>query len=605
MTVVNIPRPEYPRPQLVREEWLNLNGEWKFQYGTDSKGEERLWHLTGQLDRNIIVPFVHQSVLSGIGDSDQIDNVWYSRTFTVPESWGERRIILHFGAVDYEATVWINGQLVGQHRGGFTSFSFDITKACRYDKENLLVVRAYDPISPEIPSGKQSDRESYGCYYTRSTGIWQTVWLEPVNHADIERPHINASLSGSMVHMTVPVRGDVEAAWLQAEIISQSELVCSYDARVVDGIAQFDILIPDPIAWESGCPHLYDVQFKLFDGGILVDSAKSYFGMRDIEVSGNGLLLNGKPFITRGILDQGFWPDGLYTAPSDDELRLDIERAMELGFNSARFHQKVFEERAFYWADVLGYPVWAEYPDWGCNLSLPGTRINVKQEWLEAVARDISHPSIIIWTPFNERFADSYYEDKDQHNFVREVVKATKELDPTRPISSSSGFGHIEETDIADPHDYEHDGRILKERYRHGNWHGSLPLATHGFHTFAKKERYNGQPVIISEMGGMWWHPKGPTYCNEWGYGKCPESQAEFVSKYRELIMALLECESIYGFVYTQLTDIEQEANGLFFADRTPKFDAAVIREINSYLLAADSSTQNVAYTPPQSKRTS
>lgn len=581
MTGEIVPRPEYPRPQFVRDEWLNLNGEWCFQYDPHNEGEGRHWHITGQLDRVIRVPFVHQSTLSGIGDPSQVDYVWYSRLFAIPESWCERRVMLHFGAVDYEATVWVNGQLVGRHRGGFTSFSFDITRACKYDGDNLLVVRAYDPISPEVPSGKQSESESQGCYYTRSTGIWQTVWLEPLGQTSMGRPQIIASLSESMVHMRVPVDGDVEDGRVQAEIVSGGELLSSHEAKVVDGFAQFDILMIDPIAWEPGHPHLYDVRFRLFDGQMQTDSAKSYFGMRDIEVSGSRLLLNGKPFITRGVLDQGIWPDGLYTAPTDDELRGDIERAMEMGFNSARLHQKVFEERSLYWADVLGYPVWAEFPDWGCDLSLPKARENHKREWLAAVARDLSHPSIIIWTPLNERYSN-YYEDKVQHDFVRDLIKATKEIDSTRPICSSSGFGHVSETDIADPHDYDHNGKVLRERYQGGNWHEALPMATHGFDTFASGEHYSGQPVIISEMGGMWWGRCTRTG-NEWGYGECPESEVDFIEKYRELVATLLDCLPLCGFVYTQLTDVEQEANGLYYADRLPKFDQARIREINTY----------------------
>ncbi|MHB0998083.1 MAG: glycoside hydrolase family 2 protein [Armatimonadota bacterium] len=601
--MVDFPRPEYPRPQFAREQWLNLNGSWKFQYDVEGKGEEYLWHLTGQLNREILVPFVHQSVLSGIGDTAQVDNVWYSRCFTIPESWCEQRIMLNFGAVDYEATVWVNGQLAGTHKGGFTSFAFDITDICRFDEENLLVVRAYDPISPVIPSGKQSDRESYGCYYTRSTGIWQTVWLEPIAKTSICRPHIQASLDESMVHIKAPVDGYYDNAWLQTNILSNGELVCSYESRVEDGYAQFDILITDPIAWEPGNPHLYDVEFQLFNNKIVVDSAKSYFGMRDVRTSGSRLLLNGEPFISRGILDQGMWPDGLYTAPSDDELRLDIQRAIDLGFNSARLHQKVFEERSLYWADVLGYPVWAEFPDWGCNLSIPETRENFKHEWLEAVSRDMNHPSIIVWTPFNERYADSYYKDKNQHSFVRDIVKATKELDPTRPVSSSSGFGHIAETDIADPHDYDHCGKTLRKRYTRGTWEESLPLANHGYSTFALGEYYRGQPVIISEMGGMWWGKCDPSINNEWGYGKCPGSLEDFIEKYREVITSILDCERLCGFVYTQLTDVEQEANGLYYADRSPKFDASVIRTINRYGLLIEQTVNEIKVTEKKSDK--
>ncbi len=576
MSVPDVPRPEYPRPRLVRRLWHNLNGVWSFSFDPDCQGEGRGWHVREQTGQTIRVPYVHQSRASGIGDPAQVDCVWYWRTFQAQQEWLTGRLLLHFGAVDYEAAVWVNGQLQGGHRGGYTPFTLDITDACR-PGENLLAVRAFDPVSPAIPSGKQSERESYGCKYTRSTGIWQTVWLEPVPPAAAGEPVIFASLREGVVRLSVPVTGDPAGTRVRAVATRGGGEVARAEEDSSGGEARIEMRIPDPAAWGPGSPELYGLSLEVLRGGNVVDRAESYFGMRDVEAAGDRIFINGRPHVFRGVLDQGYWPDGIYTAPSNDELRLDIERAMLHGFDSARLHQKVFEPRTLYWADRLGYLVWAEFPDWGTDLSLEEARENVRREWLEAVRRDISHPCIVIWTPFNER--ECFDEDPVQREFLRQMVLLTRRTDPSRPVCSASGWSHVSETDIVDIHDYDSSGEALRERYSRP-FGPEGPVSKHRA-AMAGGETYRGQPVVASEVGGIWWDPAACAPEGGWGYGERPASEEEFLKRYRECILSLLDCRPLSGFVYTQLTDVEQEVNGLYTFGRSAKFDPATIREIN------------------------
>lgn len=576
MSDTSVPRSEYPRPSFVRTDWMNLNGRWKFGFDPGAAGQEKGWHETGALEGQIVVPFVHQAPLSGIGDPAQVDAVWYARKFSVPQDWLNGRLLLHFGAVDYEAAVWVNGRHVGGHRGGYTPFTCDITSAAA-PGENLLVVRAFDPITPEQPSGKQSEKESYGCMYTRSTGIWQTVWLEPVASVSALSPEIFASARSGIVRVRVPLEGDTAGARVRVAASLRGGQAVSAEADASDGCARLEFSIPNPEAWGPGSPVLYGMDISVVQGGSVADSARTYFGMRDVQVDGNRILLNGRPWVSRGILDQGFWPDGLYTAPTDAELRADIERSMAHGFDSARLHQKVFDPRTLYWADRLGYLLWGEFPDWGCDPGLEATRENFRREWLEAVRRDISHPSVIIWTPTNER--NCFNTDAAQREFLRELVSLTHQADPSRPVCSASGWSHVTETDIVDFHDYDSDTAVLRERYSM-EFGPEGPVSKHAA-AMADGEAYRGQPVVASEVGGIWWDPERAESEGSWGYGGRPASMQEFLARYRETMGAFLECEPLSGFVYTQLTDVEQEVNGLYTYDRRPKFDPALIREFN------------------------
>lgn len=569
-----IPRPEYPRPQLVRSEWLNLNGEWEFEIDHGRSGRERGLPTAERLAGAIVVPFCPESRLSGVGYKDFMAAVWYRRDFKVSATWQGRRILLHFGAVDYSTQVWVNGKAVGQHRGGYTPFSFDITALVR-DGINSLVVCAEDDVRSGLqPRGKQSGTyHSRGCDYTRTTGIWQTVWLECVPRTHISSVKLIPDPENARLHLEVRVQGDAAACTAVAEASYQGKPVGKASARVAGAGARFSLPISEIYLWGPGTPHLYDLNLTLVIDGQATDEVKSYFGMRTVSLGEGAILINGKPVFQRLVLDQGFYPDGVYTAPSDDDLRRDIEISMGLGFNGARLHQKVFEPRYLYWADKLGYLTWGEYGNWGLDITTPRGLEQFLPEWLEAVERDLSHPSIIGWCPFNETWDRNGTRQDDE--VLRQVYLVTKLLDPTRPVIDTSGNYHVV-TDVYDVHDYDQNVDTFRARYepmKTGGpaWPGHWP----------DRQQYGGQPYFVSEYGGTWWNP-GQTDESSWGYGERPRSEGEFLARYEGLTRTLLENPGICAFCYTQLYDIEQEVNGLYTYDRRAKVDPELIRRVNT-----------------------
>jgi len=578
---MDAPRPEYPRPQWVRDEWLNLNGEWEFWEGTEAREGAQPCAPTVTADghtRRIVVPFAPESRLSGIGKTDFMAFVWYRRGFRLPEGWEGKTVLLHFGAVDYAATVWVNGRLAGRHQGGYSSFGFDITALLRAG-ENELVVRAIDYTrSPLQASGKQSDKlESYGCLYTRTTGIWQTVWLEAVPTAHLGQARLVPDLVADPPRLLViaPVSEAGIGLTVEAVVRAEGSEVARATGPVgVDG-ACLSLDLPEARLWSPDHPFLYDLEVRLLDGDTVVDRAQSYFGMRHISLDGPAIRLNGEPVFQRLVLDQGYYPDGIYTAPSDEALRRDIELSQAMGFNGARLHQKVFEPRFLYWADKLGYLCWGEYPSWGLGLSQAGVLERVLPEWLEVVARDCNHPSIVGWCPFNETA------NEPPRDVLRAVYWATKAADPTRPVMDTSGYTHAV-TDVDDCHDYEQDPVKFAEHHR-AFAEGGQPRRNHP----EFDAPYDGQPFFVSEYGGIWWNP-GQKDEKAWGYGDRPKSETEFLARYRALTEALLFHPRMCGFCYTQLYDIEQEVNGLYTYDRRPKFDAKVIRAINEQRAAIE-----------------
>jgi len=563
-------RPEYPCPQFVRDTWLNLNGVWQFAMDPGRDGRERGLLCAERLGGEIVVPFCPESRLSGIGHTDFIPAVWYRRSFTVPERWEGLRVLLHFGAVDYECWVYVNDREVGSHRGGYTPFTFEVTGALHRGENVLTVYAEDDTSSPLQPSGKQSPRRgSFGCFYTRTTGIWQTVWLEAVPPTYMLRPRLTPDLEAERVHIQVRVEGDAEGLALRARALADEIEIGAGEASVHGGWAWLTLGLQEVRPWEPGDPFLYGLELALVDGDRVVDRLDSYFGLRSLAIRGPAVLLNGRPRFQRLVLDQGFYPDGIYTAPSDEAMRADIERAMAMGFNGARLHQKVFEERFLTWADRLGYLVWDEFPSWGLGLSRPEALGRVLPEWLSVMERDYSHPSVVGWCPFNETQSDQNPE------VLRTVYRISKKLDPTRPAMDTSGYVHVE-TDMFDVHDYDQNPGTFAARY--------APLSKGGpaFVRFPEHSApYAGQPYWVSEYGGIWWNP-GQTDEVSWGYGERPRSEEEFLARYRALTETLLNHPRMCGFCYTQLYDIEQEVNGLYTYDRRAKFDLAVIRRINT-----------------------
>ena len=565
-----IPRPEYPRPQMVREAWCSLNGVWEFEIDAGRSGRERGLPVADHLTRSILVPFCPESELSGIGYKDFMPAVWYRREFTVPEAWAGQRVLVHFGAVDYDAEVWINGQSAGTHRGGYASFSLEITPFLR-DGANIITVCADDDTrSPLHPSGKQSTAyHSSGCCYTRTTGIWQTVWLEAVPQNSLGRPRITPDLENGVVYLQVPLIGDGTGLMLTAEATLAGKVVGNVTVRQSGALFQATLPLSEIRAWEPGNPVLYDLKLTLHAASGTVDTVTSYFGLRSLDWRGVAIKLNGKPVFQRLILDQGFYPDGIYTAPSDEELRGDIERSMAMGFNGARLHQKVFEERFLYWADRLGYLVWGEMANWGLNLANPSALEHFQTEWLEILARDYNHPAIVGWCPFNET------EGEQNPEVLRQIYRLTKAYDATRPVIDTSGYVHVV-TDVYDVHDYDQNPVTLTERYA-AFAEGGEPFRNQPQHDAP----YLGQPYFVSEYGGIWWNPS-QSDAQSWGYGDRPQNEEEFLARYRGLTEALLRHPRMCAFCYTQLTDVEQEVNGLYTYTRQPKFDPALLRAINS-----------------------
>jgi beta-galactosidase/beta-glucuronidase len=587
------PRPEHPRPQFFRPDWLSLNGRWEFEFDPADSGLER-----GLVDRpltgSIIVPFAPESTASGIGDVDFHEAVWYRREIVVPRSWPGQRVHLHFQAVDHDATAWVNGVEVGRHRGGFTPFSFDITEALSEHGSGSVVVRARDPRDGPQARGKQARQYANSqVTYTRTTGIWQSVWLESVPATYFTRPRITPDVPGSIVEIDPQLAGDPRGLTLLATL-SDVDGVVATETLSADGQLNPRLRLAIPAErlklWSTDAPHLYDIELLLRDGEDIVDRVTSYVGMRSISVFGNRVLINGQPVFQRLVLDQGYWPDTLMTAPSDDALVTDIELARDAGFIGARIHQRVAEERFLYHADRLGFILWGEFADWGIDGFGPEganqkPTIAFVTQWIEAIRRDYSHPSIVGWCPLNETHQLLHDRITDLDDVTAALFWATKSFDLTRPVIDASGYSHrVASTDVWDSHDYEQDPTLLAENYAH-------LLEGNPFINSHKDGRpysipYAGQPFMVSEFGGTWWNPDtigdsaGHDRDASWGYGEPIGSEAEFYGRFRGLIEALLSNPDIFGYCYTQLTDTFQEQNGIYRFDRTRKLDVERLRQI-------------------------
>lgn len=518
-----IPRPEYPRPQFARPDWLNLNGAWEFRVGGEPWAE-------------ITVPFCPEAPLSGVGRTEPMPEVWYRRRVSVPAEWVGRDVLLHFQAIDYDATVWVDGQEVARHRGGFTPFTAALPGNAA-GREIEITVRAIDDLESPQPRGKQSRRpENWGVFYTRTTGIWQTVWLEPVPEVRLLRPRITPDVAGRRLLIRQPVNQS-RPGWLvrarSRATGTQAEAILGLDFApqlVLEGLSRL---------WSPADPFLHDLELELLDAdGRVVDAATSYAGLRGVARDGRRLLLNGRPVFQRLVLDQGYWPDGVMTAPSDAALRADIELAQAAGFNGARLHQKVFEERFLYHADQLGHLVWGEFPDWG---GVPD--VSHAAQWLETLQRDESHPCVVGWCPLNET-------EGEIADAARALWLGAKLVDGSRPVLDASGWTHaVPEADLRDTHNYEQDPDRL----------AAAPAG-------------DSRPFFVSEFGGAQLGGEG------WGYGETPASAEAWLQRFEALTGALLAEPDHFGYCYTQLTDVYQEQNGVYAFDRRPKVDVARLR---------------------------
>ena len=586
------PKPEYPRMQFRRtQSWVNLNGEWGFAFDHNRSAiSSNKWKNDDFYDKTIIVPFAPETKLSGIEDVDFHESVFYRKELAIPAEWTGQRILLHFGAVDYYAHIYIDDVKIFDHVGGSTSFEVDLTKFVTPGKTHILKLHAEDFLRTGIQGyGKQChEYYSQGCSYTRITGIWQTVWMEAVPTAGLKNCKLTTDIDNGTVTFVPTYYGVPAGKKLEIVVKGDGAEVAKQTVACVSGAAT-TIKIENPRLWSTFDPYLYDIELRMVDdAGNQYDYVESYIGLRKFDIRGNRFYLNNKPIYLRWVLDQGFYPDGVWTSPSDEALRHDIEMSMAVGFNGARLHQKVFEERFHYWADKLGYITSAEYCSWGCNWKLPEAQFNFMNEWRDCIERDFSHPSIVMWTPLNETVwvgneaCDIAAFEWGKHvpsyvNFVKQLGEITKALDPTRPWHDTSGYVHVDNCEIVSVHYYMPSPESLRD-IMHPDKENPNKLGTQSS-KFIKCE-YNGQPYFVDEWGGFKYVPKAVNV-EGWGYNginiKSPEEFAKYIEDQAE-VMRLDEC--VAGHCYTQLTDVEQEQNGVYTYEREDKAPAEVLKAI-------------------------
>ena len=574
------PRAEYPRPQFERADWVNLNGEWSFALDLSDSGRDRDFYNSKGFEQRITVPFAPESKLSGIGYTDFINSVWYQRMIQIPSAWQGKRVKLNFGAVYYESEVYIDGRFVGRHYGGSDSFAFDITDFVGDGKEHSIVVHAESDLrSGTQPGGKQSTNYySYGCSYTRTTGIWQTVWMEAVDDMALERVQVVTDIDNEQI-VVIPTYYNVAGGnTLSVEVRDGGKVVAHAESAAVQGVPVV-VALKKAKLWSPESPFLYDVVYEVKDAeGKTLDRVDAYVGMRKVHIDGNKIYLNNKPYYQRLVLDQGFYPDGIWTAPSDEALKHDIEMSKAAGFNGARLHQKVFEERFHYWADKLGYIVWGEMASWDKDFNSVAAARNFLSEWGNIVMRDRNHPALIVWTPFNEEFG---VPSNEAGRFLTDVYNETRRLDPTRPVNTVSGGIYVI-SDFCTAHCYEQDGARLHSMLFDGEKFYQPQGPNGGFDRAIRKLYYDGSlPYLLDEFGGIKCAETQPEGGNSWGYGNAAPTREDFYTRLEALVKAIVDhSDKICGFCYTQLTDVEQEQNGVYYYDRGEKFDMGRVKAI-------------------------
>ena len=575
-----VPRPEHPQPQFVREAWFNLNGEWQFEFDDKDAGLRENWGASSRpFSRKIIVPYCFEAPLSSIGDPSFHAVVWYRRSFTLPGDWKGRRVLLHFGALDYRARVWVNGQLAGSHEGGHVPFAFEITPLLTTG-ENSIAVRAEDPPTDRyIPRGKQYwEPKSRGIFYTRTTGIWQTVWLEAVGSSYISSVRMTPDLGRGAVQLDFRVDHPAPETEISIEVSFQGRRRAVGLASAEEVRASAVVIVPGAQAWSPATPNLYEVTFELRRAGRTLDRVRSYFGLRRVAVERGRVFLNNRPTYLKMVLDQGYWPESILTPPTDDAIQYDIRLTKEMGFNGARKHQKVEDPRYLYWADKMGLLVSAEM----ANAQLFDERYAAAfaREWIEAVERDYNHPSIIIWAPINESWGTPDLRHAAQQMHLKSIYALTRSLDSTRLAIDNEGWEHTNATDLFALHDYARTGELLFQKYK-SLGSGELPNNSRG--ALVPGFEYNGAPFLLSEYGGIAYIPEGAKVPSEaWGYSGVEKTAEAALDRHRGLTAAILKIPAFAGYCYTQLTDVEQEVNGLLTYDRKPKYDVRAIHAINN-----------------------
>ncbi|PRY67051.1 glycosyl hydrolase family 2 [Glaciihabitans tibetensis] len=587
---------EYPRPQLVRPDWVDLGGQWRFEHDDDDLGQDAGWFADpSQFGQTITVPFPPESPMSGVGEPGFHPVVWYSRDLSAADLAANgqaepgSRLLLHFGAVDYRATVWIDGHLIGTHEGGQTPFSFDVTQALAGEGPHQLVVRAEDdPHDVAQPRGKQDWLEDpHVIWYHRTTGIWQPVWLESVSAQHIDQLSWTPNVPCGSVAIEVELYSrPAEAVTIQVELMfdgrvlaRQSYATASPRSRTVIDIAhQVNGQAFENLLWSPEHPRLIDARVTILaEDGTAIDSVSSYFGLRSVAVAGGQFMLNDRPYYVRSVLEQGYWPESHLASPSAQALRDEVQLIKDLGFNAARIHEKVEDPRFLYWADRLGLLIWGEM---GSTFEFSAEAVSrVTREWTDVVRRDRSHPSIVTWVPINESWGvQQIAHDAAQLAFAQSLYHLTRALDPSRPVISNDGWEHAE-SDILTIHDYSADPNELDASYRDT---ASIRDLVEGIGPAGRRlqlvERpVDGQAVMVTEFGGVSYAPDAPA--DSWGYSTAISAE-DFERRVGGIVGSIRRSRMLSGFCYTQLTDTLQETNGLTDANRVPKLPMETIRRI-------------------------
>ncbi|MFU2422304.1 MAG: glycoside hydrolase family 2 protein [Bacteroides sp.] len=579
---------DYPRPQMVRTSWKNLNGNWKFRFDDYQKGDAEKWYEGFSDEQIICVPFSPETEASGINEKKAHFCLWYARIFELEQELEQdQRLILHFEGCDYKTTVWVNGHCVGEHKGGYARFSFDITDTLK--DRNEIVVKSEDSFDPAQLRGKQRWRnESFRCWYVQNTGIWKSVWLEKVNKIHITSIKTVPDIRDKSLDLDFDVSGMREGNGLRAQIrvffqgreLTMTEIpVDLYHTHTRINIAEIskDTEFEGIHYWTPEHPYLYDMEIALYQNEQQCDQIYSYFGMREICIKDGNILLNQEPLYQRLILDQGYWKNTGLTPPSEHAIKEDIIRTKQLGFNGARKHQKIEDDRYYYWCDVLGLLVWCELP----SAYYFGDREveNYVRECVEIVEQHYNHPSVIVWTAFNESWGiNEIGSDKKQQHLSEAVYHTIKALDATRPVIANDGWEHTV-SDIITLHDYEEDAHAFLQRYEN---HMEDILEGKIYHNlikpaFAQGYHYTGQPIMVTEYGGIAFQNNQ----DGWGYGEKVQSEEEFIKRYDSITTALGSIPWLSGYCYTQLTDVQQEINGLMDENRSFKINPEIICRIN------------------------
>lgn len=573
----------YPRPQFVRENWLNLNGEWNFIFDDQNIGETQKYYNNFPKSRKIQIPFTYETKLSGINDQTIHENIWYQKNINIQSNPKKESIILYFEGSDFITKVWINGNYIGKNIGGYHRFSFDITNFL-INGENNFTIKVEDSLSKSQPRGKQRyKKESWKCWYVQTTGIWKTIWLEKVskNYIISCKNTPNFDEKNIEIELLTNISNSSNTFEIETEISFNNEIINSQKSIIENNNLNYNIdicnknKIHEIKYWSHKHPYLYDITYKLYCNGILIDKVYSYFGIRKISIEGNKILLNNEELYLKMILDQGYWANSHLTPPNENSLIEDIKLVKKYGFNGIRKHQKNEDERFLYYCDINGILVWNEMAN--CYIFNDKSIAYFMDEWIKVVQQNYNHPSIITWVPINESWGIPNVSIKEtEKDFANSLYYVTKAIDKTRPVIANDGWEHTL-ADIITIHDYVQDGNILYEKYNDELLSViNNKIAHNGKHKlFSANYSYNGQPIIMSEYGGI-----ALNSINGWGYGTQVKGENEFLKRYKELTAAIKNTKYITGYCYTQLSDVQQEINGLVDENRNDKFSDEIIDRI-------------------------